>query len=390
MIRGGNGVTDSDSTKNPVRVLVVDLSHEFGGASSRALGLMSRFPAGQIGLAAITDSPVYASAKTMGLTTYPVGVHKADWHILPNLIKIIREHPYQVIDTQNIQSKLWGSLAAWRTGCALVSTLNSWYIFEHGKNPKGVIYTWLELVSNMHLDGYIVVSATVRDALLKVVKNAPFVDLIYNATGVQAEDIHADGKWLKTSYNLPVDSIICSAVGRLVWAKGYEDLIEAMSKIAGKEPKLHCLLIGDGELRNPLHDKIEQAGLGGRILILGFQDHKTALSIMKASDFFVMPSRQEGTPIALLEAAAVGSPILATACGGIPELVTDGEQAILVPPRNPSALAEGLLLFCRDSELRQVLASRAQARIKREFSLETQVQATMAAYEKALEHRKAG
>ena len=89
----------------------------------------------------------------------------------------VRQEGFDVIDVQNPQSKAWGTLAAAATGAALVSTLNSWYGFEHGKSPKGLLYTWLELLTNRKLDGYIVVSKSVRDALQKAVKNVPAIDL---------------------------------------------------------------------------------------------------------------------------------------------------------------------------------------------------------------------
>jgi glycosyltransferase involved in cell wall biosynthesis len=376
------------SPTHPIRALIVDLSHEFGGASSRALGLMSGFPAGQVGLAAISDSPVFRQAQKMGLRVHAVGAHKADWRILPNLLKVIRQNQYQVVDTQNIQSKLWASFAAWQTEVALVSTLNSWYRFEHGKSLKGALYTWLELLTNPGLDGYIVVSKTVCDALKKAEKKVPFIDLIYNAIGLSLEEIPGDSTWLKAKFDLPANAIVCSAVGRLVWAKGYEDLIDAIAQIASLEPALHCLIVGDGELRSLLQAKIEQSGLSGRIMLVGYLERDSVLSVLKASDFFVMPSRQEGTPIALLEAAAIGVPILATSSGGIPELVENGKQAVLVPPGDPAALASGLLELSQNPQRRQKLAAQAQAHVAEAFSLEAQVQATQSAYQKALEHQK--
>jgi len=351
------------------------------------LGLMSGFPPEQIGLAAIADSPVFGQARKMGFSVYPVGAHKADWRILPNLIKVIRDKQYKVVDTQNIQSKLWGSLAARLTGAALVSTLNSWYRFEHGKNLKGIFYTWLELLTNPWLDGYIVVSKTVYDALRNSIKKAPFIDLIYNAIGLRPEEIPGNPAQLKVKFNLPVNAIVCSAAGRLVWAKGYEDLIAAISQVAKPVPNLFCIIVGEGELRSSLDAKIEQAGLKARVILAGYVEHDEVLSILKSSDIFVMPSRQEGTPIALLEAAAIGVPILATSSGGIPELVENGKQALLVPPGDSPALAAGLLELSQNPKRRRDLAMQAQAHVRAAFSLEAQVLATRLAYQKAFDHK---
>jgi glycosyltransferase involved in cell wall biosynthesis len=369
------------------KVLFVDLSHQFGGASTRVLGLLSTFPKGQAGLAVIQGSPVFEQANRMGLVVHPVGTGKTDWRILPNLVRLVREHGYQVIDTQNIQSKFWGSLATLRSGAVLVSTLNSWYEFEHGGNWKGKLYTALELATNFRLGGYIVVSETVRDAVCAACRQAPFVELIYNAIGLDASSITGNRQWLAETFGLPREALVCLAVGRLVWAKGYEDLLDAMRIVMAQDSSVHCLVIGEGELRTDLEEKICEHNLTGRVFLAGYRSRDVVLSALKASDIFVMPSRQEGTPIALLEAAAMSLPILATSCGGIPEVVKDGEQALLVPPGNPPMLAQGLLSFAKNPDLRMKLSQNAKAHIERNFSLTAQARATLAAYRKTLQNR---
>lgn len=366
------------------KVLLVDLSHQFGGASTRVLGLLSALPQGRAGLAAIQGSPVFEQAKRMGLTVHPVGTKKADWRIFPNLARLIREQGYQVIDTQNIQSKFWGSLAALWSGAALVSTLNSWYDFEHGGNWKGKLYTALELATNFRLGGYIVVSETVRDAVQAATSKPP-VALIYNAIGLDADSIAGDRQWLIETFGLAREALVCLAVGRLVWAKGYEDLLDAMPQVMEEDSSIHCLVIGDGELRASLEEKILKNGLAGRVTLAGYRSRDVVLSALKASDIFVMPSRQEGTPIALLEAAAMGIPILASSCGGIPEVVSNEKQALLVPPGSPKMLAQALLRLAKDPELRIQLSQGARTHVRQRFSLESQAQATLEMYQKTMQ-----
>ena len=111
------------------------------------------------------------------------------------------------------------------------------------------------------------------------------------------------------------------------------------------------------------------------------------MPILKSSDIFVMPSRYEGTPIALLEAAALARPILASSTGGIPELVKHEEQALLVPPGNSTALAQGLLKLTLDRPYAEMLGKNAQQRICQSFDLDSQVDITWNAYGKALNKR---
>jgi glycosyltransferase involved in cell wall biosynthesis len=370
------------------RALIVDLSQRFGGASSRVLGLLSKLPPELSALACLDQGAITHQARELGLQVHTIGRSKADPLITERLARLIREYDYQLLDTQNVQSKLWGSLAAGRTGAALISTINSWYTVEHGSSLKGRLYQFVELSTNRNLDLYITVSSADRRRLLEAGILEGSIEWIPNAVEVDDASVPADREALIRSFDLPEGSFVCCAVGRLVWAKGYEVLIEAIAQLAQKLPNLYCLIIGDGLQRVDLERQIEQAGLQGRIRLAGFRPPKETLSIVKNCDVFVMPSHSEGTPIALLEAAALGRPILATHVGGIPDLVNDGEQALLIPPGDVSTLATGLSRLIDDPELAAQLGTEAQRRVREDFSLQAMVDATMRAYWKAWTHRQ--
>jgi glycosyltransferase involved in cell wall biosynthesis len=178
-------------------------------------------------------------------------------------------------------------------------------------------------------------------------------------------------------------------VGRLVPQKGFDLLIQAFQKIASQVPDLHCLIVGEGDDKDKLSAQIRAAGLEKRIYLVGYRDRQDVLSIVRSSDIFVMPSRYEGTPIALLEAAALARPILATCAGGIPELVTHEQHAFLVPPEDPAAFADGLARLARDPEYAGRLGQNAQQRVRESFSPQLQQEQTWAAYEKALSRHHA-
>jgi hypothetical protein len=112
--------------KMPIRTLVVDLSTRFGGATMRALDLIKGMPDGQAALAGLEGSPATRRAADLGLEVYTVGRSKCDPLILKRLIRLAQTKGFNIFDTQNPQSKLWGTLAARITKAGLVSTLNSW------------------------------------------------------------------------------------------------------------------------------------------------------------------------------------------------------------------------------------------------------------------------
>ena len=371
-------------TSSP-KVLVVDLSNHYGGASSRVLSLMARAKPGTIALAGLKSGAITKQAHQLGLAVHELANHKADPRLLPRLVKLIQKEGYNLLDSQNIQSKFWANLAALISGVSLVSTLNSWYANEHGKTSfKGRIYTSLELLSNQSLDLYITVSEKDRQSLLKAGLTEEKIQLIYNAVDINFSALPGDAEWLRQKLDLPPDSVVCTAVGRLVPVKGYDVLVSALQSIAAKVPQLFCLIVGEGESKEELSTQIREMGLEGRIRLLGYYDRENAMSVLKASDIFVMPSRYEGTPIALLEAAALARPILASATGGIPELVHHEEHAFLVPPGDPTALAQGLLKLTLNREYATLLGQNAQQRIHQKFNLDSQVNATWQAYQKAL------
>lgn len=368
------------------QTLIIDLSKNFGGADTRVLNLMRKLPRDRVALATLQNSPLASEAERAGLRVFRVGKDKSSWEIIRNLVSIIRSEGVQVLDTQNPQSKFWGSISAGLTGVALVSTLNSWYANEHGQRSlKGLLYAMLELNTNSFLDRYIVVARSIFDALVERGVAPDKIDLIYNA--VESDCAPAITNGIIQSLNLPHESIVLVAVGRLTWAKGFEDLIRTVEGLVKEDGRIHCLIAGEGELRERLETLIEQTGLTRNIYLLGHLSHENVLSLIAASDIFVMPSRSEGTPIALLEAAILRKPIVATWVGGIPELVSNEEECLLVDPGNVFQLATSIRRLIQDKQLAERLGDHAYRRASRDFSLDVQAHATIQSYNKAFQSR---
>ena len=370
--------------QNKPKVLILDLSLKYGGATSRILSLMSRADPETIGLAALQDSFISQEALKLNIPTHIIGQSKTDLGIGRGLAALIDREGYQVLDTQNIQSKFWGSITAQRKNIALVSTINSWYANEHGKvSLKGKIYTTLELATNSNLDLYITVSENDRQSLLR--SNIPNekIELIYNAVNANSQNL-PNNTDLRRQYSIPQNSIICIAVGRLVAIKGFDILIQTAHLLGKQLKNVHFLIVGDGQCKAELADQVNALGVNKSVTFAGYQDHETVLSFVKSSDIFIMPSRYEGTPIALLEAASLGIPVIASNVGGIPELVQDQVHALLVPPDDPQSLAQAVKRIINDKKLAETLSANAVERIKEKFNIDRQLELTWSAYQKAL------
>jgi glycosyltransferase involved in cell wall biosynthesis len=372
-----------ESLKIP-RTLIVDISANFGGANARVLALMKKFPTDSIGLATIDGSMIAPELEGMGYLVHYLAENKFDPRIPFRMTRVIQQLKYQVLDAQNPQSKLWASIAAFWSGAALVSTLNSWYMNEHPRySLRWFIYSALEFLTNFSLSRYIVVSSEIEKAMLVAGISATRIDLIYNAVELDVDMIDGDKKKFLDKYNLPSNAIICIAAGRLAWAKAHDDLISAMAIARRGNSRLYCLIAGEGELEGELRAQIKRAELDEYVLLPGNVAHAELLSCLKTSDIYVMPSRTEGTPVALLEAAMLGRPIVASNVGGIPEMVVNEEHALLIEVGDVEGLAAALLRVAGDEALADRLGKQARARVKTHFSIAVQAQLTSESYIRA-------
>jgi len=180
------------------------------------------------------------------------------------------------------------------------------------------------------------------------------------------------------------EDLLVLTVARLSREKGIEDLVAAARLLASRWPNLKVLILGDGPLRESLQTLIRVSGLQGRFLLAGWRDDVHVA--MAACDVFCLPSRMEGLPNALLEAMAAGCPIVATAVGGVPEIVQDGATGLLVRPGQPGQLAGSISQLLSDKRLRSRLGRDARCASRR-YPVEAAADAYACLYEDILTHR---
>lgn len=175
---------------------------------------------------------------------------------------------------------------------------------------------------------------------------------------------------------------VLAAAGALEPAKGFDLLLEALTALPG----VGLLLAGEGPEREALERQVRALGLGARVALLG--QLPSLAQLFGAADAFVMPSRSEGMPLALLEAMSAGLPVVAAAAGGIPEVVTDGEDGLLVPVESPQALAQAMARL-EDPSLAARLGARGRMRAQA-FAPEVMVARTVAVYGELVGGRRTG
>jgi glycosyltransferase involved in cell wall biosynthesis len=213
--------------------------------------------------------------------------------------------------------------------------------------------------------------AGVRAERLHTVENGVDVRAVAAAARASRDAVRA-------GWGVAPDVPVLLAAGRFSPEKGQDVLVEALARVhaaGGARPAL--VLLGDGVLRPDLERAAARLPAGS-VRFDGWRDDPWAR--LGAADVFVLPSRREGLPLALLEAMAAGLPVVATRVGGVPTALDDGRCGALVPPDDPGALADAVLALLRDPALRARLASAAAARAGERYDVERQVRALEAVY----------
>lgn len=222
---------------------------------------------------------------------------------------------------------------------------------------------WKHKVTLKHLaDGIITNSRTIRDAYAAYGWfDEEFVRVVYNGITIPE---HVDK--YDFSGRFPGKKIVYSA-GRLSEQKGFTYLIEAAALLRRKRDDLVFVVSGEGKLEAQLKLQVEQAGLEDTFVFLGFS--ADIYPYLKGCDLFVLASLFEGMPNVVMEAMAMSRAVVATDVNGARELMQDGKTGLVVPPRNPEALAEGIERLIDSPDLLERFGQAGYERVRREFSM---------------------
>jgi glycosyltransferase involved in cell wall biosynthesis len=174
------------------------------------------------------------------------------------------------------------------------------------------------------------------------------------------------------------------AVGSLLVRKGHAFLIEACRILKGYGIDFQCVIIGEGPERRELEDLIRRYNMEGEVELPGSVPHEDIQEYYNQADFLVHPSISEGIPVVLMEAMSKGLPVIATNITGIPELVNNEKNGILVPIRDTLELAEAMMRLLNDKELRMRLGKNARGKILRDFDIDINTNKIRELFESAL------
>jgi glycosyltransferase involved in cell wall biosynthesis len=224
------------------------------------------------------------------------------------------------------------------------------------------------------------VSAAVRDSMPPAIRaRARVVRQGIDTAKVRAAAPARDA--MRETLGVPSGVLLVGTVANLRATKGYPDLMHAARMVLDELEDVMFVSVGRGPLESELRAMHAQLELGDRFQLLGHRPD--GVRVMSAFDIFCLPSHYEGLPLALMEALALGLPVVATRVGGLAELVTDGRDAVLVPPRDPEQLAAALLALLRDPRRRAEM-SRCALQTAETLNIEHTVREVEAVYREVM------
>jgi glycosyltransferase involved in cell wall biosynthesis len=326
-----------------------------------------------------SSNPFIAAAEKAGM---PVDViyekGRFDTAILPQIAAALERRQPQIVETHNVKSHfLMRYSGLWRK--------YRWIAFHHG-------YTNTDLKMRMYnqLDRF-----SLRAAARVVTVCGPFKHLL-EGRGVDAaritvrhnairpfEPVGADRvDAVRSAMGCPPGTPVLLMVSRLSHEKGHVDFLEALALLKRRGVPCHALIVGEGPERAPIERALERLQLMNDVTMVGQQND--VRPYFAVATLYVMPSHSEGSPLALLEAMAARIPTVASNAGGIPEIVTSGRHALLVPPRAPETLAAAIEQLLKNPQEAARLAENAFQETKR-FTPEEYHRALIGIYQRVLD-----
>src|SRR5262245_35162662 len=292
---------------------------------------------------------------------------------------LVRVRP-AIVQSHGARSNVYVRLAAKLAGVpvALSTVHNS--LFDYEVRPwRRRLYVRAEVVTAPLAHRIIAVSrAVARDLVERYGLPPGKVVTIQNGIDADAIAPRRSRADVAAELGVKVDDLLIGVAARMTRQKGYDVLLEAVRLLQPRVPRLRCVLIGDGPLGSELRARATALGVDGACVFTGAR--ADVPDLLAALDVVTLPSRSEGLPFVLLEAMAVGRPVVATAVGGNVEAVEDRVTGLLVPPEDPPALAGALLRLLECPEEAAAMGARGRRRVREHFWLTRMIRALEALY----------
>lgn len=368
-----------------MRILHTNMLHGWAGQSNRILvEAHGAHNAGhKVAIAAPINAKLLDRADALGIETwrgYSMKPPAQFWKFIPDLLRFRRQVRAWKPDLIHVH----GSQDTWLVAVdKALSSKPYWPLIR----SKHHLYPWRESALNKWLyrrmDAYIAISRVILEEHLKAYPGLQGKPMEWITS---VPDLEKYGERVPTT--LREEMFGDEAPGLFIWGinarlrpeKGHDDLFPAFRQVLDKRPDARLLVTGTGSERARLEKLAESLGLSGAVRFLGFREN--VMVVLSALDAFVHPSRSEGLGTSILEALAMGLPVVATRTGGILESVLHEKTGLMSDVSDVDGIAANMLRIMGDEELRKRLGEGARAHMRENFTEEALVRRTLAFYER--------
>jgi glycosyltransferase involved in cell wall biosynthesis len=344
-----------------LRILyLIDHASSTGGAERFAVGLATRLPRDRFepwlcstrgadagGIAALADAGV----------PYVNLDRQTKWRIdrLAGLPSLIRRERFHILHTHKFGSNVWGSLIG--TACRVPVIVAHEHSWSYEGDP---LRAWLDgrVIGRLATRFIAVSSADARR--METRERVPADKIVVSPTGY-VPSARSPAIDLRAELGLAPQTPLIATAARCSPEKRLDILLDAHVRVLDSIPDANLAIAGDGKSRPELMRRAHELGLDGKVHFLGMRADVDA--ILRSADVAALASDREGSPLIMFECMATDTPLVATAVGGVPDVVEQGRTGILVPRRDPVALADGLVALLADPQRRAAIAAAARERL---------------------------
>jgi len=323
------------------------------------------------------ESPMAEKAEEVGIKTFPISMHgEVDPLACFRIRTLINRFRYDILHSHTSHAHTLAFFSSIGTNVnRLVTRRVDFSIFRHSfLNLSGIKYRYM---SNF----YIAISHKIKDVLVN--DGIPADRIFVVPSGINPNRFtNAAKDYLISEFNIKSSDHVVINVAHLAGHKGQQYLVRAIPHVLAKIPNVRFFIVGGGDLMEKLKVLAASLGLKNELIFTGFR--RDVGAFYQIADLFVMSSVQEGLGTAILDALALGKPVVAAKSGGIPEIIKNGESGLLVSPADPKALSEGIIRMLSDDELAKRVARTGKSLVKQKFSIDTMVDGNIDVYRQIL------
>lgn len=297
---------------------------------------------------------------------------------IKNLVKIVKKEKIDIISSQGFKATFLSAIAGKLTSVPTVSTVHTFLFSPLWSKKRIKIYKLVARLLFKYIRKIIVVSRSIGRELENIGVDKNKIVVIYNGISCSMQYKNIDISITKEKLGFKKESFVVGNISRFVPHKGIEYFLKAIPEVINKYPQIRFLLVGDGPEKENILNIISCLHIENLLTILPYQ--KNIEDVLGIIDILVVSSVTEGLPYTVLEAMLYGIPVVATEVGGIPEIIEDEKDGILIPPYNASKISEKIINLFEDESKRKKISYYGRKKIMESFTEDIMIKKTEDVY----------